>query len=654
MDAGWERLKTAIARPSKELLVGSERQKRTEWITDEILDLMEQRRSFKNSNRVQYNAINRLIRRKVREAKEEHLLESCREIERLQLLHDNFHLHKQVKQSCGQFRSRGSTTLRNANGRFILDPEELCAEWTTYIQQLFDSDRDEPRLNFEESMTGPSILVSEVEAAIRKARNRKSPGPDEIPVELLKLLDEDGVRVLSAFFNRVYRTGEIPSQWAESTFIPLPKKPKPRDCGDFRLISLMSHTLKILLRVLQERIHTRCEAVIGDSQFGFRSGLGTREALFSMNILLQKCKEFQKPVFICFIDFEKAFDRVQHSALIEALGQIGLDDLDVQLLKNLYWNQSATVQVDAVHQTNRVPIKRGVRQGCVLSPMLFNVYSEIVFREALQDRTEGVRIGGECISNIRYADDTALLAESIEDLQNLVDAVDEACSRYGLTINISKTKFMVVSKILVNPARITVRGEDIERVTHFKYLGAWLNETVNPDEEIRARIEMARSAFARMKSILCCRGLRLSIRLNVLRCYVWSTLFYGCETWTLKVAMMNRLEAFEMFCYRRILRISWTQHETNENVLRRMHKDRELLRIVKRRKLEYFGHIIRGQKYSLLRNIIEGRIEGKRGIGRKSLSWLRNLRVWTNLGVEELYRTASDRDRYKNLIERKL
>ena len=96
------------------------------------------------------------------------------------------------------------------------------------------------------------------------------------------------------------------------------------------------------------------------------------------------------------------------------------------------------------------------------------------------------------------------------------------------------------------------------------------------------------------------------------------------------------------------------QHETNESVLRRMHKDRELLGNIKRRKLEYFGHMLRGPKYRLLQTIIQGRIEGKREIGRKCLSWLRNLRAWTGLKVEELYRVASDRERFKDIVDGRL
>ncbi|XP_077292468.1 uncharacterized protein LOC143915631 [Arctopsyche grandis] len=132
--------------------------------------------------------------------------------------------------------------------------------------------------------------------------------------------------------------------------------------------------------------------MISDSQFGFRGGLGTREALFCMNVLLQKCRDFKKRIYVCFIDFEKAFDRVEHDKLIHALNQTGIDAKDIALLKNLYWNQSAVVKVEDL-ETEKVGISRGVRQGCVLSPMLFNLYSEMVFNQAVDSRIE-VKIGG--------------------------------------------------------------------------------------------------------------------------------------------------------------------------------------------------------------------------------------------------------------------
>lgn len=382
---------------------------------------------------------------------------------------------------------------------------------------------------------------------------------------------------------------------------------------------------------------------------GFRSGLGTREALFCMRVLLQKSCEFRKNVYVCFIDFEKAFDRVHHDPLFKYMEETGLDNYDIRLLKYLYYNQVASVQVGDNH-TQKLPIKRGVRQGCVLSPSLFNLYSEEIFKEALDDRQEGVKLGGEIINNIRYADDTAILAENLEDLQTLVNLVNEASRRRGLKINTTKTKWMVVGKINIPQRQIWIDREEVERVDHFKYLGSWLNTNADSDEEIKTRIEISRKAFRTWKPVLCNRNLSMQLRKRVLRCYVWSVLLYGCETWTLKATTMNRIEAFELWCYRRILKISWVSHTTNEDVLRMMDTERQLLDTIKRRKTEYFGHIIRGSKYQLLRLIIQGKVEGKRWIGRKQLSWLRNIRQWCGLSAEELFRAAANRERFQEII----
>lgn len=411
----------------------------------------------------------------------------------------------------------------------------------------------------------------------------------------------------------------------------------------------MSHSLKLLLKIIQNRVYKRLENELSDEQFGFREGLGTREALFCVRLLAQKICEFKKNLFICFIDFEKAFDQVLHGKLFEYLEQKGINSYELRLLKYLYYNQVASIKVDETF-TKKIPIKRGVRQGCVLSPTLFNVYSEEIFRESLMDRSEGVRIGGQTINNIRYADDTAILAESLEDLQALLNSVHEASKDRGLKINVGKTKWMVAGKIDIGQAQLLLEGRPLERVGHFKYLGSWINDGGSSDEEIISRIAISRRTFATWKPMLCNRNLSMQLRMRVLKCYVWSVLLYGCETWTLKASTINKLEAFELWCYRRMLRISWVTHTTNEDVLTMMNTNRELVNTIKTRETHYFGHIIRGPKYSLLRLIIQGKVEGTRWIGRKKLSWLRNIRQWTGLQPEHLFRAAADRDRFHNVV----
>ena len=301
--------------------------------------------------------------------------------------------------------------------------------------------------------------------------------------------------------------------------------------------------------------------------------------------------------------------------------------------------------------TTDIEILKGVRQGCILSPLLFNLYSESIFQEAVEYLEVGIKVNGKPINNIRYADDTVLLAGNEKDLQCLVDRVSSISQSHGLKININKTKFMIISKQNIENIRIQVEDQNIERVRRFKYLGCWLNDKWDPDEEIKHRIEIARNTFFKMKTLLCNRDLNLTTRWRATKCYVLSTLLYGVEGWTLKARTMSRLDSFEMWLYRRMLKISWTERITNLEVLERMCKDQELLTTIKRRKAAYFGHIFRNNKYSFLQLIVEGKIEGRRGIGRKRFSWLRNLRQWFNIGeASAIIRLAQDREEFQLMV----
>jgi hypothetical protein len=113
-------------------------------------------------------------------------------------------------------------------------------------------------------------------------------------------------------FNDIYNTSYIPNDWLHSTFVAIPKKANAKKCSDYRTISLMSHTLKIFLKIVHIRIYKKAEEYMSQEQFGFRNGLGTKEALFSIQILVQRCQDINQNVYLCFIDFEKAFDKVRH------------------------------------------------------------------------------------------------------------------------------------------------------------------------------------------------------------------------------------------------------------------------------------------------------------------------------------------------------
>ncbi|KAI5732155.1 hypothetical protein M8J77_022354 [Diaphorina citri] len=645
----WKGTKEAINEITQNKFIEKrERSKKQQWMTSEILGLMEKRRHLKQ-NKVAYKEAQKEIRRKIRQAKEEWHAQQCTELEGYDILHDSFNQHKMIRKMVKSKKGNSNGILMNEDNILLLSEDDRLEEWKKYILELFDDDRGEEYV-IENITTGPSILVDEIQKAIKNSKNRKAPGPDSIHTEIMKLFDSETLKPIAILFNNIYNTGLIPDDWLKSVFVTLPKIPNAKKCNQYRTISLMSHALKIFLKVIHQRIHRKIEENLGITQFGFRGGLGTREALFCLQVLIQRCRDINQDVYACFIDFEKAFDRVQHTKLVEILRKIKLDDKDIRIIANLYWQQKATVRTEN-RETEEVKIKRGVRQGCVLSPLLFNLYSEELFNEALEDSNEGISINGTIINNIRYADDTVILASNINDLQSILNKVVRSCEKFGLNINTKKTKYMVISKENQSNTNLLMKGQQLEKVDKIKYLGCNLNSDWETSREIKSRIEQARATFTRMQNIFKSHNLSMDLKIRMIRCYVFPVLLYGMEAWTITETILKKVQAFEMWIYRRMLRISWKDKIRNTEVMAKMKKNVELVDTIKARKLEYFAHIMRNEhKYGLLQLILQGKITGRRSRGRRRTSWMGNLKEWYKMSSEELFRAAEDRQRIRNMV----
>ena len=183
-----------------------------------------------------------------------------------------------------------------------------------------------------------------------------------------------------------------------------------------------------------------------DIQAGFRKGRGTRDQIANICWIIKKAREFQKNIYFCFIDFAKAFDCVDHNKLWKILKEMGIPDHLTCLRRNLYAGQEATVRTG--HGTpDLFHIGKGVHKGCILSPCLFNLYAEYIMRKAgLKEAQAGIKIAGRNINNLRYADDTTLMAES-EDLKSFLMKVKEESEKADLKVSIQKTKIMASGPI---------------------------------------------------------------------------------------------------------------------------------------------------------------------------------------------------------------
>ena len=209
-----------------------------------------------------------------------------------------------------------------------------------------------------------------------------------------------------------------PQDWKRYVFIPIPKKGNAKECSNYHPIALISHASKVMLKILQARLQQYRNWKLQDFQAGFRKGWGTRDEIANICWIIKKAREFHKNM--CFIDYVKAFDCVDHNKLWKILQEMGIPDHLTFLLRNLYAGQEATVR-SGQGTTDWFQIGKGVCQGCILSPCLFNFYAEyIMWNAGLDEAQAGIKIAGRNISNLRYADNTTLMAESKEELKSLL------------------------------------------------------------------------------------------------------------------------------------------------------------------------------------------------------------------------------------------
>ena len=202
-----------------------------------------------------------------------------------------------------------------------------------------------------------------------------------------------------------------------------------------------------MLKILQVRLQQYVNCELPDAQAGFRKDRGIRDQIAHICWIIKKAREFQKNIYFCFIDDAKAFDCGDYNKLWKILQEMGISDHPTCLLRNLYADQEAMVRTEH-GTTDWFQTRKGMHQGCILSPCLFNFYTEYIMRNARLDEVQaGIKIARRNINNLRYADDTTLMAESEEELKSLLMKVKEESEKVGLKLNIQKTKIMASGPI---------------------------------------------------------------------------------------------------------------------------------------------------------------------------------------------------------------
>ena len=620
------------------------------WITVQMIDKMEERRKWKNVNTIEgrrmYNQLNNALRRETDKAREKWLTEQCEEIEKYEKSGRSDLMYKHAKEVGKKYKSnnKSSNNILDSDGKILKEMDEIKERWKTYFEALYEA-QNKPTTSCLENENdvlpenkGLTILPQETENSINKLKRRKAPGMDNLPGEMLKCLGPNAITQINKLDNTIFSSGKWPTDFTISRVVALPKKANTKRCEEHRTISLISHCSKILLKTMYERIYAKIDGRIGDDQFGFRRKLGTREAIATLRVVYERAIDFGDSLYICFVDYEKAFDRIDWQKMMVVLERFGLDWNERRLIWELYTNQSAVIQVGD-ELTDPADIGRGTRQGGILSTIVYNAYSQNMVDEAMVNNNDGILINGERHPSIRFADDKAMISNTNAGLQRIMNDLNETGKRYGMKININKTKVMRITHLANKSMKIIIDGNEIEAVQEFKYLGSVICDNGRCEPEIRKRIAQAKASFTENEIFLTSKT-NLPLRKRFLKSVVWSNALYAAETWTMTKPDIKRLEAFEIWCWRKMLNVKWSDKVTNEEVLRKAGEERQLISVIRERHKTWIGHIIRGN--SFLKKAIEGHFRGKFKRGRRRdgfLSYLKN-----GQSYYELKRRAENRD----------
>ena len=450
--------------------------------------------------------------------------------------------------------------------------ENIAEMWRKHFNDILNAapQQEPPCLHTHHSSESEFTRFSpmEVEKALQKLKVGKSPGTDNVQAEHLKLAHKGISVLLGILFNCMIIHNHLPEGFMSTIIIPIVK-----DCkGDlsskdnYRPVALTSVISKVLEMIIlsrySENMTTTC------NQFGFKPKHGTEECIFALQQITDFYITNSSPIYLCFIDLSKAFDRVNHSLLFDKLMQIGVHHLVVRLLATWYRTQSFQVRWGTALSVP-FPVSNGVRQGSILSPSLFNVFINDL-SSMLQSLNYGCHLNNTCFNHLIYADDTVLIAPSPGALQKLIHVCNDYIKSHSLVLNVKKTKCMMLTpKIFRNITFPTmyIDNNPIKVVTEEKYLGYHIRSDCTDDA---AMLNALKGVYSRGNMLV--RNFKmcdLNVKIKLFQTFCSS--FYCCSLWSdSKKSTLEKLKVGYNNVFRSLLnldrRISMSQTFVQFNV----------------------------------------------------------------------------------------
>ena len=536
--------------------------------------------------------------------------------------------------------------MKNEKGEVVTSREEVLKVCAQFYQELYSSQiNNSVNTNnvSPDNSEPPPFIESEVEKTLKEMKQNKAPGNDQLTCDIIKLGGNEALTQITKIFNTILKNRKIPPEWKEAKVIILHKKGDRRDIKNYRPISLLPHMYKLFTRVLQKRMEKILDANQPREQAGFRKGFATTDHLHSINQVIEKSNEFNLPLCIAYIDYEKAFDSVEHEVIFQALRNIGINESYINIIEDIYTEAKARVHIEK-QESEEINILRGVRQGDPISPKLFTAAIQEVFKNS-ELESRGIDIDGEKLTDLRFADDVALVTSTVEDMEVQLNILNEESKKVGLRIHRGKTKFMTNS---VTTQNIEIEGIEIEKVEQYKYLGQTIaleDRTVN---EVQLRIKAGWAVFGKYKEIFQNKEIPICLKRKVFNQCIIPTMTYGCQTWSLTKDIANKMEVCQRKMERKMLGLKQIDRIPNSTIRERSKVD-DILKVITKTKWKWAGHVARMNDNRWTVRCTEWQVRhGKRSRGRPKRRWHDDIHQWQGA---TWHRKARDRQQWKDLAE---
>uniref|UniRef100_A0AAR2JL50 ribonuclease H n=1 Tax=Pygocentrus nattereri TaxID=42514 RepID=A0AAR2JL50_PYGNA len=443
----WETTAKVARKTGKNVLGVSSGQRKEDkeswWWNEEVQESIQKKKAAKNKwdnqrdegSRQEYCEASHIAKRMVAKAKTQAYDELYERLDSKEEVKDLYRLAKQRDRAGKDVQQ--VRLIKDREGNVLVSVERVLSRWKEYFEELMNEENERERRT-----TGGEIVDQEVQrinkvevrAALKRIKNGKAVGPDDIPVEVWRCLGEKAVDFLTRLFNKILESERMPDEWRSSVLVPIFKNHcDVQSCSNYRGIKLMSHTMKVWERVVEARL--RREVQISEQQFGFMPRKSTTDAIFALRVLVEKYREGQKELHCVFVDLEKAYDRVPRQELWYCMRKSGVAEKYVRVVQDMYEDSKAVVRC-AVGVTNGFKVKVGLHQGSALSPFLFAMVMDRLTDEVRQ----------EAPWTMMFADDIIICGESREQVEENPKRWRFALERRGMKVSKDKMEYMCVNE----------------------------------------------------------------------------------------------------------------------------------------------------------------------------------------------------------------